>query len=449
MSAAPEASETIVQVLVLSDSGETASQLTALLASEEGIQVHASKQAFGEGSKAIARYEPHVVVVADTFDAPAAVVEMLDSASPGMPVLALLPEGDVHSAQACSLAGARATLLRPFDDPSLAGAIRHIHTKEVRRKQHMTASLDSGDARPQRPRIIAVHGAKGGVGTTMLACNLAVALRQLTGRRVALVDADVLGGDAGVLFDLAPSRSVADVLPVLRDLEADLVGKLLTEHATGVRVLFAPEQFQRAEALDGDDIQRVLSGLKPYFDYQVVDTSSLITPVTLATLDEADAIVHVVTPEVPALRNAARFLQLASQLGYPEEKIILVANRANAGKGINSVIIEEQLQRPLAAAFPSDGRTLVECANTGELLIVAHPRHKVARSIHHFAEEIAMSFGWKPAQQNGRVAATSSQIERESASSDKGQSSRKRWSFPFPGHRAMRPLPVFMTVQSK
>src|SRR4029450_12276820 len=120
------------------------------------------------------------------------------------------------------------------------------HAKEVRRKQHVAAELEAGEARQQRPRIIAVHGAKGGVGATTLACNLAASLRGLTGRRVALVDADVLGGVAGTLFDLTSANNVSDLLPHVKDLQGDLVDRLLAEHgATGVRVLLAPDQLQR------------------------------------------------------------------------------------------------------------------------------------------------------------------------------------------------------------
>jgi pilus assembly protein CpaE len=394
-----------IQALVLSDTSEVADPLAAALSLEAGLVARAAGMAFGEGLKAVARYEPHVVVVTDTIDDPAAVVEALETAAPGTPSLVILPQGDLKGAQECSLAGARTTLLRPFEQRSLVEAIRQVYLKEVRRKQHVVASLEAGEARLQRPRIIAVHGAKGGVGATTLACNLAAGLRQVTGRRVALVDGDVLGGTAGVLFDLTSHRNLSDLLPHLKDLEGDLVNSLLVEHATGVRVLLAPEQLQRAETVGGDDMQRVLEGLKPYFDYQVVDTASRITPVTLAALDEADLILLVVTPEMAALRNAARFLQLATQLGYPADKVLLVANRADTGRDISPAVIGEYFKRPVAAALPSEGRALVDCQNAGELVAVARPGQRYSKDLMHLARDVAASFGWEPGVQQARVAA--------------------------------------------
>ena len=394
---------TTIQALVLSDSPETAELLASLLGQHPGLRVGTARMAYGEGLRAVTQLQPHVVVVTDTIDDPAAVVEALDAAAPGLPSIVVLPEGDLRAAQECSLAGARATLLKPVEQTVLVEAIRQVHAKEARRKQHVAATLEAGEARQQRPRIVAVFGAKGGVGTTTLACNLAAALRGLTGRRVALIDADVLGGVAGSLFDLTSANTLSDLLTHVKELEADLVDRLLAEHApTGVRVLPAPDQLQRAETIGGDDVQRVLAGLKPYFDYQVVDTASRITPVTLAALDEADLIVHVVTPEVTALRNAARFLQLAGQLGYPPEKVLLVANRADAGRDLTPSVIEEYFRRPVGAALPTDERTLVECLNGGQLLIAAQPRHKVARAVEQLARDVAASFGWTPAVQQAR-----------------------------------------------
>lgn len=393
---------TNITVLVLSDSAETGALLGSLLAQEEGLQVRPAPMAFGEGLKAVARYEPHVVVVTDTLDSLEAAIEALDVAAPGIPTVAILPEGDHAAVQACSLAGARATLLKPFDQESLLDAIRQVHLKELRRKQYAVSALDSGAARRQRPRVVAVHGAKGGVGTTTIAANLAAALHHVTDRSVALIDGDVLGGDAGVLFDLASPQSLADLLPLLKELDADLVRNMTLQHGSGVSVLLAPDQLQRAEMIGGEEMQRTLVALRPYFDYQIVDTPSQITPVSLAALDEADTVVLVVTPDIASIRSAARFLQLTTQFGYPADKVRLLVNRANSGREITPNVIEEYLRRPVGGTLPSDADALTQCLNSGELLVTAHPRHKVAAGIEHLARDIASSFGWMPQPQNGR-----------------------------------------------
>jgi pilus assembly protein CpaE len=128
----------------------------------------------------------------------------------------------------------------------------------------------------------------------------------------------------------------------------------------------------------------------------VVDTPSSLVPVTLAVLDEADLVVLVVTPELPALRNAARFLRLAAQLGLPSEKILLLANRADAGRQIDSAVMEEHLHQPVAGAISFDARIVVDCVNAGELLVAAAPGNRVSEGIETLTREVARRLGWAP-----------------------------------------------------
>lgn len=377
-----------IHVLMLTDSPETAQLVPALLEQAEGLKVHTSRATGGEALTALARYRPHVIVLADTLESPPTIIAALDATAPEIPQLVILSEGDVAGIEACGLAGARATLLKPFEEQRLVGAIQLVHSRELRHRQHV-GTPEAGAPRLQRPRVVAVHGAKGGVGTTTIACNLAAMLHHLTGRRVAMVDGDLLSGDVGVLYDLAATRTLGELLPELQELDLESVDSYFVQHSSGVHVLLAPDQLQRAEGIKAQDVQRALSALRPYFDYQIVDTSSQFLPATLAVMDEADLIILVVTPELAALRSAARFLRLAAQLGIPNEKLLLVANRANAGRQITTGVLEEQLLRPVAVAIPHDGRAPVECMNAGDLLAAAYPRSRVAEGLQVLARQVA------------------------------------------------------------
>jgi pilus assembly protein CpaE len=379
-----------IELLVLSDSRETADVLRSLLGGDSALNVNTSTAAFGEGVRAIVRLRPQVALVVDTLDHPAATVELLDSAAPDVPVIAVVGEGEVQALERCTLAGARVALLKPVDQAALTRAIQQVHQREMRRRQFVQAEDVGGQL--HRPRIVAVHGSKGGAGATTLACNLAIALRQQTGGRVGFVDGNLMGGDSNVLFDLGNRgtrlTTIAEFLPHTRELDQKLVDTLLVEHESGVRVLLAPEQLQHAELIGGEDMQRVLIALRPYFDYLVVDTPAQSMPVLLAALDEADLAVLVVTPDLLALRNGARFLQLTTQLGFPNEKFLLVANRADGGGDITLERIAEHLQHPIDVGVPSDARTLLECLNSGTLAVTAKPQSRAARGIVEMAQQV-------------------------------------------------------------
>lgn len=402
-----------IHVLVLTDSPDTAQLVPALLEQADGLNVHTSRATGGEAFTGVARYRPQVIVLADTLEHPPAIVASLDATAPEIPLLVILSEGDVAAVEACTLLGAGAVLLKPFEQQRLVGAIQLLHSRELRRRQHMApAAAGAGAARQQRPRVVAVHGAKGGVGTTMIACNLAATLHQLTGRRVALVDGDLLGGDAGVLFDLTATRTLAELLSELAELDVESVDSYFVQHPSGVHVLLTPKELQRAEGIQAPDVQRALSGLRPYFDYQVVDTPSQFLPVTMAVMDEADLIILVVTPDLAALRNAARFLRLVAQLGVPTEKILLVANRADAGRQITIGVLEEHLLQPVTVVIPHDGKAPVECMNAGELLVAAYPRSRVAVGLQGLARQVAGQFGWQPQGQAGSVQQTPTGLQQ-------------------------------------
>jgi pilus assembly protein CpaE len=381
-----------MRLLVLSDSAAPAELLAASLGELPEITVQTCLA--GALDALQSQSPPDVAVVVEAETASERLVIAVETAFPEVPVVVLLRPEDARQALACSAAGARATLFMPVDAAELAATLRQLVAREGRRLNRLTP--DSAATPTGASRIIAVHGAKGGVGATTLACNLAAALHHHTGRRVASIDGDVLGGGAGVLFDTTSSRTMADLLAHAGDLDAELVERLLVRHSSGVHVLLAPDSWRDAGSVGPADIHRVLTALKPYFDYQVVDTSSQMTPVTIAVLEAADLIALVVTPEIASLRSASRFFQLLSQLGIDGDRVRLVVNRANAGKDITPRFIEQYFVRPVALALPSDGLALVECLNAGQLVVTARPELPFATQIAQLGDEMATALGWAP-----------------------------------------------------
>ena len=155
----------------ISDSGD----LTAALEEESGFRVTESAAGYGEAARAAHRGDADMIVIDEVAGDPAAVVEQLDQAAPEIPVVVVLDPEAGAVAQACILAGARAYVFRPFDPSDLIDLLKRIYEKEDHRRRKSIPA--SG---PKSGRLIAVHGPKGGVGTTTLAVNLAVALYQQT-----------------------------------------------------------------------------------------------------------------------------------------------------------------------------------------------------------------------------------------------------------------------------
>lgn len=173
------------------------------------------------------------------------------------------------------------------------------------------ARPDAGDrapgasaAMPGRAYTIAVWSARGGSGKTFLASSIALAGLARTGRRVLLVDLGLDFGGAEVFLDLHPERGVADLLPVLAELEPSQFERALTVHPSGLRVLCAGDR--TGPAPSAAQVYALLRFCRAHHDLVLLDVPSALGEVTWAALTEATAILYVLTPDLPGVEGLRR-----------------------------------------------------------------------------------------------------------------------------------------------
>jgi len=387
------ASPAKLRVLVLRDAGfgganETESEVVAALGSDSSIRLLEGAAGYGEAARSVQNQELDLVIVDEVAGDPTTVIEQIEHAAPELPIVVVLDEDQAMIAQACMLAGARAYLFRPFDPADIVEVVRQVCSKEERRRARTNTKPLT-----QAGRLIVVHGSKGGVGATTVAVNLAVTLAKTTDQRVALVDVNLLGGDTDVALNIVTDNSIADVVAHLRELDNSLLDDTMIRHPSGVFVLPAPSQLERAEAIGGHETAMVLAACRANFDLVVVDTSSRPDEHALAALEMADLVMLVTTPEIAALKSAARFLQLGHNLGFPPEKLQLVINRLNSKNAIPLDDIEENLHHKMSYGLPSDGEPMVEAQNAGEPVVILRPRSRIGRELWRVGREVALKLG--------------------------------------------------------
>jgi pilus assembly protein CpaE len=211
----------------------------------------------------------------------------------------------------------------------------------------------------------------------------------MTAGRVALVDGNLYSGDIAVSLNIISRNSISDLLPHLRDLDKELLDSASVVHRSGVSVLLAPDELELADAVTGEAMQRILKSMRTYFDYIVVDTCSLPDQVTMAALENADTILLIATPELPSLKNAARFIRTCREHGYPADKLMLVINRENSRNAISRADIEDNLKLKVGMGIRSDGRTLIRAINAGEPAVSIDRRSRIGRGVRQLATIIA------------------------------------------------------------
>jgi pilus assembly protein CpaE len=225
---------------------------------------------------------------------------------------------------------------------------------------------------PSRPlgEVIALFGAKGGVGTSTLAANLAVDLAQRHGKKVALMDGDLWFGNLATLMDVHSETTIAALANTADHLDNDVLQEVLVPHASGVQLILPPKPVQ-VETIPSVLPARVARAYRALFDYVIVDTHASMEEYVLQLLEAADRIMLVTTPELCAISNTAQVLELAPMLGL-RGKMSLVLNRANSGVKLEH--LEATLDMRVDGSVVSAGQRAVAAANRGLPLMLADPQ---------------------------------------------------------------------------
>jgi pilus assembly protein CpaE len=237
--------------------------------------------------------------------------------------------------------------------------------------------------------IYAVFPAKGGVGATTVATNLAGAL-QARGERTCLVDLNLNMGDVLAFLDLAGGYSIADVVNNIGRLDRGLLDASLLRHGSGIQVLAQSHRIEESDRVDAEAVGQLLQFLRHHYGAVVLDGLRSFDDVSVAAVDASDQIVLLVTQEVPAVRDARRCVGLFKRLGS-EEKLKLVVNRYQKTNEINPAVIAETVGLPVAGTISNDYPAVIRAVNKGVLLADDANKSPVARDV----EELVKLLGHK------------------------------------------------------
>ncbi|MEO6528477.1 MAG: hypothetical protein ABIP93_17805 [Gemmatimonadaceae bacterium] len=228
--------------------------------------------------------------------------------------------------------------------------------------QEFSAALDRllrrGRAETEHGSTFAIYSAKGGLGTTSIAVNVAFALADANpSGRVALADFVVHGGDLRVQLNLSPSYDVGDLVARVERIDADLLSSILTPADGGVWVLPSSDRPEIAELVDSATATTLIAELRRHYAYTVLDCEHYLTDRTLAALDAADKIVLVTQLNVAALRGTQRTISLCERLGYGDDKLAVVVNRHQSSEVLTPDDASTLLNLPIFHLLPNDFRT--------------------------------------------------------------------------------------------
>jgi len=284
------------------------------------------------------------VVILDLDADPEYALELVESISGtgATTVMVYSDKTDPDLLLRCMRAGAREFLTVPFDSNKLAEALVRAAARRPVGKQTKRAT----------GRLLTFIGAKGGSGTTTVACNFAVALAQDPNQKTLLIDLDLPLGDAALNLGISAEYSTINALQSTSRLDASFLSQLLVRHSSGVSVLAAPGKFIPYEASD-EAIDRLFAVARQDFDNVVVDWGSRVDFSGTAVLKESTTIYLVTQAGIPELRNSNRLIQQFFQGASPRLEIVI--NRYEPRSlGVAEEHITKALTRPAQWKIPND-----------------------------------------------------------------------------------------------
>ncbi|GGY01675.1 AAA family ATPase [Streptomyces djakartensis] len=310
---------------------------------------------------------PEVVVVHERIG-PVPALELIREVAlrfPAVGVVLVTSDASPGLFQAAMDYGARGVVALPLSYEELASRVQAVAQWSVGVRRHLGAGGDVFTG--VGGTVVTVSGAKGGVGVTLTAIQLALAA-QASGRSTALVDLDLQTGDIASYLDVQFRRSVVD-LAAITDISPRVLADAVFRHDTGLALLLAPAEGERGEDVTDRAARQIVSALRSRYEVVVIDCGAQIGGAGAAAVEMADRALLVTTPDVVAVRGAKRAVRMWDRLQIRKaEETTVVVNRHTRATEIQPPLIQKITGTAVAAtAIPAHFKELQSVVDAGRV----------------------------------------------------------------------------------
>ena len=321
---------------------------------------------------------PNLIVV-ESMSARAELMANLDmlaeSCDSGTKVLVIGHENDIALYRALISRGVSDYVVAPFPILELIQHVSHLYTATV------GANLG---------RLIAVMGAKGGVGASTVAHNLAWSISTSLETQTVIADLDLAFGTAGLDFNQDPPQGVAEAVFSPERVDANLVDRLLSKCGENLHLLAAPATMDRPYDLQELALEPVFDVLRATTPCTVLDIPHQWTSWVRHAPTSADELVLVAKPDLANLRNARAILEVmrAARPNDRTPKIVLNNIGAPRRPEIAAAEFAKAIELEPVAAFPFDAKIFGTAANNGQMVAELDPGSKIVEAFDQIARRV-------------------------------------------------------------
>lgn len=356
---------TAASVVFVSLDGDVEGMVREALAAEAVLPN--SSVDFGEGIDIVLRSLPDVVLVGMDEDPGQAVefARILTKEKTKSTLIAVSGTRDADVILSAMRAGFAEYVVLPDDMDQLRYT---VHGAAFKRQDDEGKGL-----------VVSVLGAKGGVGTTLVATHLSAELAGI--HRVLCMDMVFGKGDIAPAMDIVAKDTIADLLPRASTVDERMINGTVFVHPSKVHFLCQPDDIDLIEAVDADAIYNIVGAASQGYQYVIMDNGSVLDDATLASLALADQILVVATPDVVAVRDAHRMLKALTAAGIERQRVHVVLNKVPKQPYLTQDTIESNLGVRIVGAVQEDARRVSHAVNEGKLLRDLHPRAEIVTEI--------------------------------------------------------------------
>ena len=377
----------VPQVIVIDPDRESSTEIEKVLTTL-GFSVIGSAGYGVEAFTLAFQLQPDAVLmrIEEPLVRPVQTLSRINDGMPDLPIVVFSTEANIRLMRSSLVSGASDYLQEPLDPDELETALMRVLERKEREGMRRRGEL--ADPIPQGT-IITVFGAKGGIGKTTIASNLAIALAGEAHQTVALVDMDTRFGDVAITMDIPVERSIADLARNLENVDRGTLKDYLVEHESGVRILPAPTRPSDWRNLSARHIRDVVDVLAQTHDFVIRDTPGTFNEIVAAAIEVGTMILLVTTLDMASIKDTVLALEmLHERFGSDDERIKVILNRAGLDTGVREKDVEQTLDAVLWWRIPQDNE-VVKAAQLGRPIVMSRPQSKVSTEIREMARALA------------------------------------------------------------
>jgi len=246
-------------------------------------------------------------------------------------------------------------------------------------------------------KIVALLGARPGVGVTSLAVNLAAAVRRGAQAEVLLLDLGLPARDGALYSNVSPEFHFVEAVRNLRRFDQVFVDTAIVRHANGMSVLPLPASLAEMRDISFSEAMALLDRLREFFDLQVVDLGGFSNAEFMAQIVKAaDTVVLVAEQSVGAIVSAAELLQELKKREVERDDLHLLVSRFDAELGVDAEQIADRIGVASVGVLPERRAALLQAGNRGVVLADQSPADPYVRAIGALLERLGFREGQVP-----------------------------------------------------